>query len=660
MMRSLRMSAAVLIVMLAGVAGLSQGPAPQAPVIAPVAPETASPAPPAVRPGGAPLERGNVEAWLDGFMPFALARGDIAGGVVVVVKDGQVLVQKGYGFSDVERRKPVLPDATMFRPGSVSKLLTWTAVMQLVGQGKLDLDRDVNDYLDFRIPAYDGKPITLRNILTHTAGFEESARNLMSDDPKALMPLDQYLKESLPERVFAPGTTPAYSNYATALAGYIVARASGLTFDDYIDANVLRPIGMTRSTFRQPLPPPLQPLMSKGYAVASSDPKPFEIVLPAPAGSLSATGADMGRFMIAHLADGGRLLKPQTANLMHNSTLTVLPQLNRMALGFYEHNANGHRVIAHGGDTQWFHSYLWLFPDEEVGLFVSVNSAGAQGATGPLRNALFDQFVDRYFPAPLTQARVDDATARRHAAMMAGSYSNSRGSQTNFLRILDLFGQVRLGVTEDGGLAANDVAGLAQQPRKWVEIAPFVWRDVGGDERIAAKVENGQVVRWSFDSVSPFMIFDRVPWYLNGAWLVPALGASLLVILLTAIAWPAGAIARRRYKAVLPALKAHRLSKGFAWLSILALALWGTFLGMAMTDYQKLGGSLDWLLWTAQILSPVAFFGLAGLAAWNVWLAWSAGRGWFAKLWSVLLLLGALILLWVALAFNLIGFGTVY
>jgi len=151
-----------------------------------------------------PLTADDVNAWLDGFMSYSLAKDDIAGAVVVVVKDGQILTQKGYGYSDVASHKPVDPDKTLFRPGSVSKLFTWTAVMQLVEQGKLDLDKDVNTYLDFRIPPYNGKPITLRNIMTHTAGFEEVVKDLIAHDPKALMPLGTYVKTHLPERIFEP------------------------------------------------------------------------------------------------------------------------------------------------------------------------------------------------------------------------------------------------------------------------------------------------------------------------------------------------------------------------------------------------------------------------------------------------------------------------
>src|SRR5438132_4611467 len=122
-------------------------------------------------------------------MPVQLGREDIAGAVIVVVRDGKIFFAKGYGYADVEKRKPVSPDNTLFRPGSISKLFTWTAVMQQVEQGKLDLDRDVNEYLDFKIPPAFGKPITLRNIMTHTPGFEDTAKELFVADAGKMRPL---------------------------------------------------------------------------------------------------------------------------------------------------------------------------------------------------------------------------------------------------------------------------------------------------------------------------------------------------------------------------------------------------------------------------------------------------------------------------------------
>src|SRR5450631_4356341 len=390
------------------------------------------------------LTADDVNAWLDGYMPYALHTGDIAGAVVAVVKDGQIITQRGYGYSDIAKRAPVDPKLTLFRPGSVSKLFTWTAVMQQVEQGKIDLDADVNQYLDFKIPARDGKPVTMRQLMQHVAGFEEQAKGIMSDDPKS-PGFEALLKQWVPERVFVPGTTPAYSNYGASLAGYIVQRVSGESFDDYLDKHIFAPLDMKYSSFRQPLPANLAPLMSKGYQVASEEPHVFEMVGPAPAGSMSSPAEDMAHFMIAHLQNGAyngnRILRADTAEAMHNSPLTMLPPLNRMELGFFETNINGREVIAHLGDTQFFHTSLHLFLKEGVGFYVSFNSLGKAGAAGSLRGALFEDFADRYFPAETKEAPIDDKTAASHAAMLKGNWANSRGSRSNFIAALGLVGQ---------------------------------------------------------------------------------------------------------------------------------------------------------------------------------------------------------------------------
>src|SRR5712691_7421721 len=246
----------------------------------------------------------DLESFLDGFMPLQLGHADIAGAVVAVVKGGKLFFAKGYGYSDYEKKIPVSPENTLFRPGSISKLFTWTSVMQLVEQGKLDLDRDVNTYIDFKVPATFGKPTTLRDIVTHRPGLEETIKDLFVGSEKDMRPIAQYLPAHLPKQIYPPGTIPAYSNYATTLAAYVVQRVSGEQFDDYVEAHVLKPLGMVNATFRQPLPDALKPLMSNGYRLASGDAKTFEFVQVAPAGSLSASAESMTHFMIAHLQNG--------------------------------------------------------------------------------------------------------------------------------------------------------------------------------------------------------------------------------------------------------------------------------------------------------------------------------------------------------------------
>jgi CubicO group peptidase (beta-lactamase class C family) len=225
--------------------------------------------PAASQPVATPLVRADLEAWLDGFMPVALQQGDIAGAVVAVVRDGAVLLQKGYGLADVAKRTPMDPERTVLGVGSVSKLFTWTAVMQQVEQGKLDLDRDVNEYLDFELPARFGQPITLRHLMTHTAGF--AARGFRQyADPRALGP---HLRGTrAPPRIFPPGQVTAYSNYGSMLGGYLVERVSGEPFVDYVDRHVLGPLGMARSSFRRPVPEALRPDLATSYGLGSGPP----------------------------------------------------------------------------------------------------------------------------------------------------------------------------------------------------------------------------------------------------------------------------------------------------------------------------------------------------------------------------------------------------
>ncbi|MGH9640913.1 MAG: serine hydrolase domain-containing protein, partial [Terriglobales bacterium] len=416
-----------------------QGPATKA-VPAPPATTTAGKENvPIQPPSPAPaLTTADVEAFLDGVMPLQLAREDVAGAVVLVVKDGKVLFAKGYGYSDVKKRTPVSPNGTLFRPGSVSKLFTWTAVMQLVEQHKIDLNRDVNDYLDYKIPPKFGKPITMKDIMTHTPGYEEAVEDLFVAKASDLTPLGDYLKAHQPERIYPPFVTPAYSNYGASMAGYIVQRVSGQPFDDYVEQHIFAPLGMSHSTFRQPLPEALKPMMSSGYSVASKPDKPFELVQPWPAGSGSMTAVDMGHFMIAHLQDGryesSQIMSPETAHLMHARTFENLPTMNAMALGFYEESRNGHRIIGHAGDTECFHSDLHLVLDAGVGFFVSYNSAG-KGEISP-RTALWHAFLDRYFPyQPPAEQPVANAT--EDARIVSGRYIVSRRPETTILKVLN-------------------------------------------------------------------------------------------------------------------------------------------------------------------------------------------------------------------------------
>ena len=575
-------------------------------VPAPGAPAAAAAGPRA----GAPLTAADAEAWLDGLMPSALRIAGVPGAVVVLVKDGKPLVEKGYGYADWEKSLPVDPAATLFRPGSISKLFTWTAVMQQVEQGKLDLDADLNRYLDFKVPAYKGKALTLRHVMTHTTGLEEAGRGLIvygehtSDNARVL-------KSYIPPYLYEPGTTQGYSNWATALAGYIVQRVSGEPFDDYIEKHIFAPLGMRDASFRQPLPAALRGRMSQGYPSVDEDAKGYEIVSLPPAGSLAATGADMGRFMLAYLGqgslDGQQILKPETVKLMHTTITRGMPDLNGIGLGFYQQDVNGHRALGHGGDTNMFHSELYLLPDDGIGLYISVNSPGRHDQGKWLRERLYQGFTDRYLPdrRPHDGAGVDEATAIAHARMMAGAYRNTRREDSTFMSVLQLLSPVKVQAAEHGRVAI-EIGGSRNVFR---EVKPFLWEEEHGKRRLQAVVEDGRVKRWGLEPYVFAFVFEPVPFMASTPVLLAFL-AALGVAVLSALVWPVAARMRRRHGLARPGRPAT-LVRIACCLVPASLLLW--VLTVAGTD----GGDPSGLLLLAQAVTMLAFVGGLLAAFWH-------------------------------------------
>lgn len=624
----------------------------------------------AVDPAAAPpqVDSTDVNAWLDGFMPYALSNADIVGAVVTVVRDGQIVANRGYGFSNLETRTPVDPNTTLFRPGSISKLFTWTAVMQEVEAGRIDLDADINTYIDFEIPDYEGQPITMRQIMTHTTGFEEVIRDLISSDPASGgLTLGDYLKRRVPARIYPPGTMPAYSNYATALAGYVVERVSGEAFADYVHAHIFEPLGMQHSTFVQPLPEAMNPAMSGGYKnVADGEAQLFEIIPAAPAGSMTTTGADMALFMNAHLNNGAGLMSPETARLMHETIDQQFPAVNSMALGFYQENYGGQRILAHGGDTQWFHSNLSLLMDQNVGVYISLNSGGgASIGARLLRWEFMEAFVNRYYPTERGSDPDPLPTALEHGAALAGDYESARRAETSPLLTAYFLGQTSVEMLPNGDLVGPGLPDVNGQPKHWREIEPWVWQALGSGERMSARVdENGRVTAIAFEPLSFAIPSTRAPWYRSKSLLLPLLGVALGVLALTLLSWPLRALARRAFKAKFPyegaRAQAHRFASIASLLAVGYLAAWVAFVMWLMESLTSNSGSTAPTLFTVlYICGLLPILAVAGAAFANVSL-WRAPSTWFAKIWGVLVLLSALVILWFAVVMNFFSFAYSY
>ncbi len=486
-------------------------------------------------PGQHALDALDLESFFDGIVPLQLERSDIAGASVMVMQNGQVLLRKGYGYADLKNKKPVDPAATIFRLASISKLFTWVSVMQLVEQGKLDLDTDVNRYLDFQIRPAFSQPVTLRNLMTHTGGFEEEVRDIIVTDPKQAITLRDFLIRNQPQRIFPPGTIPAYSNYGVGIAGYIVQRVSGQPFEQYVEQHIFGPLQMLHSTFYQPPPALLRRLPSEGYPTDTEKPPiGFEIFNPVSAGGVSSTAADMGRFGQALLnggeLDGHRILKPETVQAMWTPQFRSSDQMPPICMGFYEIWRNGLRWIGHEGDLVAFHSLFMLEPSKKLILFISYNSAG--GGDRP-RPEIIDMFTDRYFPAEMKQSFISQP--RKELTAIEGVYQSTRREDSTSVKLLSLLSQRVATVDKMGALHLSNIKDLRDHPIKWKPVGKDLWQEIDGQRKVfAIRDPSNRVVRLAYDF--PGVQAQRVPWYEHKGRVQTAIVASLLVLLTVILA----------------------------------------------------------------------------------------------------------------------------
>lgn len=488
------------------------------------------------------VQNNSLETFFDKAVNSKIEKYHIPNATISVVKDGQVVYKKGFGFADIKNNIPVDADTTLFRIGSTSKLITWTAVMQLVEEGKLDLNADVNTYLDFKIPPQLVKslkktkvePVTLTHLMTHTAGFEDYSDIIFRLSSDELLPLNEYIKDYLPSRIFPAGEVAAYSNYGTALAGYIVERVSGMPFSEYVEKNIFKPLNMSQSTFRQPPAPDLSAEIAKPYRFVNGSylEGGFEYLLPEPAGSMSTTSSDMANFMIAHLNGGiyseGRILKEETLREMHKQHFTYDPDLGGMTLGFMEGEFNNKLVLFHGGSTMLFSTGLYLVPDENIGIFISYS-----GGSHFLHSEIFREYMDNFYPVKAENKRVPEEGSRERAKKFIGDYQQNRKSVTTDEKINNLLSgsSINIGVDKEGYLLVTHV----QETNKFLEIEPGMYQNLregrtqdyfGPFHKIIFKTDPYGRIMLTTDGP---MTYSRAPFYSTMSFTALALIFILLI-----------------------------------------------------------------------------------------------------------------------------------
>ncbi len=599
-----------------------------------------------------PVDAGHVEAFFDGLMAAYLDAHNIAGATVAVVRDGTVLLTKGYGFADVDERRRVSATETLFRIGSISKTFVWTAIMQLVQQGRVDLDADVNDYLtDVEVPSTYDDPVRVRHLMTHTPGFEDQVIGLFGRDETSLAPLETILQRELPARVRPAGELSSYSNHGTGIAALIVEEVSGLSWDEYVERHIIEPLGMTHTTFRQPFPAALDAVMSLGYSWNGSafDQEDFEFVPLAPVGAAGATAADMARFMIAHLQlgviDGTRILDESTALQMQGELFRHAEQMHPMAHGFYEMSMNGERVLGHAGDTLWFHSDMGLLPDHGTGVFVSVNSPGGSVAT-----EVYRAFMNEYFPGDDPAGVEASAGFAERGQRFAGKYRAIRYSHRTLAKLAAVV-VAEVSLTEDGEALTSDDGAT-----RWIEVAPLTFREEHGQRHLAFRESPDGEITHLFLSWLPVSAFERVGLAGDPTFHAVVLVGSLALFLGATLLWPAAAFLRRKHGYSLsPERRMPLLTKATGWLgSVLFLAFGAVFATLSDADQIVFGAGP---ILRAALTLPLLAIPVTAASIYFAVQLWRRGSaGFLARLTYTLLTIAFVATLWQLWYWNLLGY----
>lgn len=490
-----------------------------------------------------------IADFFDNYIAETIRRLDLPGGAVIVVRDDRTIMAKGYGYADIASKQPVDVERSLFRAASISKLLPWLLVMQLVEEGRLNLDSDVNAYLDFKIPEAFGHPITMRHLMTHTAGFPERFHGAF--DPDLSRPLGQVLRENFPERVYAPGGTVAYSNYGAALAGYIVERLRRQPWERVVAERIFMPLGMGHATVAQPIPSAMRPHLVSTYHFGSEQPGEFRTTPLAPMGSLTASAGDMGRILTMLMSGGkgenGRVLARRSLQRMLSLQKPLAPGLkDGLGLGFLVGQYRGVRYAGHGGNMTTLATDLEILPDHGLGWYYVFNGQGEREQARKVRDELLYAVIERFAAKQGPPVRAQTPSS---AADAAGKYISTRRLHSGPLMLSGLLNTTDAAAHDDGSLTIQS----SGRTTRWLAAGRdrFV-NEKTGIPLVVTRGPDGQVARIASALLYPVAVYERAPLltFLGPLLAAFAIGTLFLILLAKPLIWGAGRRRRRKAGAI--------------------------------------------------------------------------------------------------------------
>ncbi len=619
--------------------------------------------------GGLLADSAALSRFLDSLIVPGLERHHIPGLVLVVVRDSNVMFERGYGYADLERRVPFNPESTVIRIASISKLFTGTAVMQLVEQGRLDLHTDINRYLTrFQVEEWPGRPVTLHALLTHTAGFDDRAIGKSARTQETQVPLGDFLARRLPPLIMPPGEVYTYSNLSNALAGLVVEEAVHEDYAAYVRSRILLPLGMLHSDYR--LRRDLAPLLTRSYSYdgAGYREHAFDFINDYPGGQMLSTGGDMAKFMMAHLGLGSlrgrRILSEESARRMHAPQFSHHPMLaGAVGYSFHIGSFRGDTILMHDGGYPGVASRLCLFPGRHIGLFMACNIMD-----NSLITEVSVQLCERLIPSPSPDTTIYPLVVLPAydpgVDQFAGVYRFSRYVHSGIEKaglVLGIGGfEMRIGRTQDGMILMNTLAGT---PRRMIQTAPGVFRSIDDAYTCTCRRDSGGDITHLFTDGTTAL--EKIAWYETVAFQRTLFLVCMGLFALVAIVLP---VARRVRRAKGPAgagrNSLRRLSEMTASMFLFYVLAAGLVMGLAVPREELMMGFPYGMPWAMYVVQTLPILGVILL----VWLIISlirtfvrssnptavraAGTGYVAAATA----LAGVAFLWFLATWNLIGY----